>query len=375
MKTDKLYYSYPYLKTAEATVTSVSDNGFTLDRTIFYPECGGQRGDSGWFGKYRIVTTVEGEDDNPFHITDGPLPQVGEKENLSLDWDERYFSMIEHTAQHLLSSLLFSSLRIATLAVHHGREEITIETDDAFIGEDNLLSVEDKAMELVGENRRVWMDEMDREAAESLSLRRSIKVSSPTVRVVFIENQDKVACGGVHISSLGEIGEILYVGSDTIRGHIRTHWRVAKKAKQMRRENARILKEAQIMLSAESTSFISILKATLESNNQLRKEIRSLRKEAAEREFEEQRKEGKFVYSTSSPLDLLIDVATKNIGRPSFIIGEGNTFMFVGEKALFDTLKEKYKLQGGGREPLFRGKFSSNRDELLAGAESLFTTL
>ncbi len=375
MTTDKLYYVHPYLKTTEAVVTAVFDNGFTLDRTIFYPECGGQRGDSGYFGKYRIVTTVEGEDDNPLHITDGPLPKVGEKEELTLDWDERYFSMTEHTAQHLLSSVFFSLLGINTVAVHHGKEEITIETDASTISESSLYRVEDKAMELVGENRKVWMEEMDREKAESLSLRRTIKVSSPKVRVVFIENQDKVPCGGVHLSSLGEIGEIAYVASDTIRGHVRTHWRVGKKAKELRRNNAKILKEAEIILSAESSSFISTLNATLESNNALKREIKTLRKDASEREFEEHVRKGERVYSSSFELDNLIEAATCKKGERFFILGPGNTFMFVGEKALFDALKEKYKLQGGGREPLFRGKYTLDSAELLLGAESFLTSL
>ncbi len=375
METNKIYYSEPYLKKTEAVVTSISDNGFTLDGTIFYPECGGQRGDCGWFGKYRVVTTVEGDDDNPIHVTDGPLPEVGEKEELLLDWEERYFSMVEHTSQHLLSSVLYSLYNIKTVAVHHGKEEITIETDSSSIDESVLFCVEDRAMELIGENRRVWMDEMDRAEAESLGLRRSIKVSSDTVRVVFIENQDKVPCGGVHIARLGEIGEIVYTGLDSIRGHVRTHWRCGKKAKELRRANAAILKEAGVLLSADSTSITTEVKALIENNTALKKEVKQMSKMMAEREYEEHREKRSLVWETSYVLDNLIDIATKNKEKPSFIISAGGTFMFVGEKALFDTLKEKYKLQGGGREPLFRGKFTLDKDELLREVESIFCSL
>ncbi len=375
MKTNKLYYTEPYLKKTEAVVTSVFDNGFTLDKTIFYPECGGQRGDSGWFGKYRIVTTVEGDDDNPLHVTDGPLPQVGEKAELVLDWDERYFSMVEHTSQHLLSSVLYSLYGIKTVAVHHGKEEITIETDSSSIDESVLFSVEDRAMELVGENRRVWMEEMDRDKAESLGLRRTIKISSDKVRVVFIENQDKVPCGGVHIASLGEIGEIVYTGLENIRGEVRTHWRCGKKAKELRRENAKILKEAEVLMSADSISFVSELKTLIKNNAVLKKEVKEAAERAARGEYEEQVAHGSHVWETTYSLENLVDRATKNKEKPFFIIGPGDTFMFVGEKALFDTLKEKFKLQGGGREPLFRGKFTLDKDNLLHDVENILCSL
>ena len=51
---DKLYYSDGYLRETEATVISVSDRGIKLDRTVFYPEAGGQPGDRGFFGDFRI---------------------------------------------------------------------------------------------------------------------------------------------------------------------------------------------------------------------------------------------------------------------------------------------------------------------------------
>ena len=200
MTTDKLYYREPYTKEIEASVTAVTDKGFLLDRSIFYPECGGQRGDSGYFGSIRIVTTVKDGEGNPLHVTDGPLPSVGDRAVLRLDWDERFFGMQEHTAQHLLSSVLHNSYGIGTVAVHHGTDEITIETDRSCIAHDTLLSVEEEAWRLIGENRKVWIEDMSREKAESLNLRRTIKVDDAVVKVVFIEGQDAVPCGGVHLS-------------------------------------------------------------------------------------------------------------------------------------------------------------------------------
>ncbi len=372
METVKLYYTDPYMKEIEATVTAVTERGFYLDRSIFYPECGGQRGDSGYYGELRITTTEKDGDGNPLHITEGPLPSVGEKASLRLDWDGRFFGMVEHTAQHLISAVLWNSFGTGTVAVHHGKDEITIETDRSNIPESTLLAVEDECIRHIGENRKVWMEEMPREDAGKIS-RRSVKVDDSVVKVVFIDGVDAVACGGVHLAGLGEIGELVYTGSDAIRGHARTIWRVGVKAKETRRENAVLLGKAKAMLSSENSSFVSDLERLINENRELRHINRELMKNAALSVFNAH-SGSVVVYSTDSELDALVEAACSDRTRKIFITGPGNTFMFVGTKDEFNTLREKLSLRGGGREPLFRGRYEGNTSFVLSEAESLMSS-
>ncbi len=372
--TERLYYTSPYLKEIDAVVTAVEGNGFLLDRTIFYPECGGQRGDSGFFGEYRIITTIQSSSGEPLHIVEGSLPSIGERLTLVLDWDERFFGMKEHTAQHLLSSVLFASYSIGTVAVHHGRDEITIETDRKEISSDVLLSVEEKAIALIGENRRVWTEEKERREVEKMNLRRSIKVDGGSVRVVFIEGQDAVPCGGVHLRSLSEIGELMYTGSETIRGHVRTSWRIAGKAGALRRENQSLVNRAKALLSSDSSSLIPDIEKLIEENRNLKRENRDLRGKEAVREFEE-KKGNVVVYSTRAELDLLIKAATLDSSRRVFITGGGRTFLFAGTVEEFGLLKNKLSLRGGGRERLFRGTYTLDESLTLSSAEEILCSL
>ena len=67
--TEKLYYIDSHMKAFTATVTSCEQNDdrfeVTLDRTAFFPEGGGQFGDSGVIGGVRVF-------DNRFRLALSP---------------------------------------------------------------------------------------------------------------------------------------------------------------------------------------------------------------------------------------------------------------------------------------------------------------
>lgn len=355
MKSELLYYSDQYLKEVTAKVIATTARGIVLDRTIFYPEGGGQRGDSGYYGSYRIVGTIK-EGETVVHLIDGDKPKVGSNELLRLDWPERFFSMVEHTSQHLISSILYNSFQIATLAVHQGEDYITIETDKSTIDLSTLLKVEDEAIEHICQNKRVWQVEMKREDALALNMRRSIKVDSELVKVVFIDNTDCVCCGGVHISHLGEIGEISYIASEEIRGRVRTIWACGKKARERRRENQELLLEAKRMLSATDETLLENIGRLIRENTEIKRRVDVMSKAEAEREFREKIGSSQIgAYMTDYALDSLVEIACQ-VNKKVFILNkEKNNFLLVGSKDDFASLKDKIELKGGGREPLFRG--------------------
>ena len=48
MKTEKLYYEDMFRKECEATIIAIKDNRIICDKTVAFPEGGGQIGDCGY---------------------------------------------------------------------------------------------------------------------------------------------------------------------------------------------------------------------------------------------------------------------------------------------------------------------------------------
>ena len=71
--TEEIFRHDAYARTAEAQVVAVGEDGIELDRTIFYPEGGGQPSDQGTVSGVAVVD-VRKSDDGIRHVLAGPRP-------------------------------------------------------------------------------------------------------------------------------------------------------------------------------------------------------------------------------------------------------------------------------------------------------------
>ena len=211
--TEQLFRDDSYLKECTATVVESDPSGIVLDRTVFYPMGGGQPGDTGvisWDGGSVDVTdTRYGEGGSIRHLTspDADLPAAGTEVTAAIDWERRYLHMRMHTALHLLGSVLKYGVTGGNISASKSRLDFDME--DTIDKEQVNASLK----ELVAADHPVSMRWItDEELAAQPELVRTMSVQPPKgagkVRLLEIEGVDLQPCGGTHLKSTGEVGQV-----------------------------------------------------------------------------------------------------------------------------------------------------------------------
>jgi misacylated tRNA(Ala) deacylase len=216
MTTELLFRDDAYSKTAAARVVAVHERGIELDRTIFYPQGGGQVGDTGALlrengARVVIADTRKGDAiDSVLHVpaADMPRPEVGETLTLEIDWERRYKLMRLHTALHVMSCVVVAPVTGGNIAPDKGRLDFDIDMSlldaDKIARETNLLIARGV------ETETVWITDDELDARPELVKTMSVQPprGAGRVRLLKIPGIDLQPCGGTHVKNIAEIGGI-----------------------------------------------------------------------------------------------------------------------------------------------------------------------
>jgi misacylated tRNA(Ala) deacylase len=212
--TVELFRDDAYLRECAAVVRAALDGAVILDRTVFYPEGGGQPGDRGVLRSasgtaIAVVDTIKDADGRLLHrLAPGtPLPAVGDTVEAVIDWDYRYRHMRTHTCLHLLCALVPYPVTGGAIAQDKGRLDF-----------DMAESVDKEALEialnsLVEADHPVgyrWISDDEMQANPDLVRTLSVKppMGQGRVRLVGVDGVDLQPCGGTHVARTGEIGRV-----------------------------------------------------------------------------------------------------------------------------------------------------------------------
>jgi misacylated tRNA(Ala) deacylase len=217
--TDELFREDATLAECEARVVALAEGGVILDRTVFYPQGGGQAGDTGVLraadGATLTVADTRKSKLSPGGIVHLVAPQAdlaafapGSVVTASIDRDRRRAHMRFHTTTHLLCAL-----------VPHPVDGCSITRDYARLDFHMTEPLDKEALtagiaRLVAEAHAVrqrWISEDELDANPGLV--RSMSVQPPRglgrVRVIEIEGVDLQPCGGTHVANTREIGAVV----------------------------------------------------------------------------------------------------------------------------------------------------------------------
>ncbi|HEX5768692.1 MAG TPA: alanyl-tRNA editing protein [Burkholderiales bacterium] len=203
-----LFRDDAYLAACEATVVSVHENAVELDRTVFYPLGGGQAGDTGRIGGWRVLDTRKSANSVLHLLEPGAKPSPGEKLEVRIDWERRYRLMRLHTALHVLGAVVKAPVTGGRIAEDKAHLDFDIEMDKLVKDE-----IEARVNELIAAGRATssyWISDAELDARPELV--RTMSVVPPRgegrVRLLEIPGIDLQACGGTHVRNISEIGRL-----------------------------------------------------------------------------------------------------------------------------------------------------------------------
>ena len=283
----KLYYDSPYIKEFEATVVSCEEGkkgyAVVLDQTAFYPEGGGQPTDQGVLGGVKVKEVHE-KDGVVVHYLEAPLT-VGDKVSGSIDWEKRFIHMQEHSGEHLVSGLIHERFGYDNVGFHMGSDEVTIDFN-GLIEWDELMEIEQKANEIIWDNREIYADFPSKEELDVLDYR-SKKELTGDVRIVKIPGGDVCACCGTHVKLTGEIGLVKFLSMIHYKGGVRISLLCGKRAMADYEKKREEVQKISNLLSAKPAEISAAVEKMKAENSKLQDKLYECYKKLVEQKVAE----------------------------------------------------------------------------------------
>lgn len=206
---EQFIYKNKYLKEEETILLKVIQNNdknyVVIDKNIFYPQGGGQKGDRGKLiigdATYEITNTIK----NPNNISEAMLEiqekldenLVGNSVKVILDWNFRYQQMRLHSALHLVHYFLenlLGNIQYPTLSMINLDGTALNQYEDERITDEVALKVYLLLVkEVKKENSIETYPDKTKEGYRYWKYQDSI-----------------IPCGGTHVDNTKEIGKINY---------------------------------------------------------------------------------------------------------------------------------------------------------------------
>ncbi len=233
------WHSEPERDEDEMTIVAHADDlhGILFASPFFYPQGGGQPGDSGIFHpsdggpSVAIETTVYSRPSGlvVHRVSQGvSLPLVGTRGRLVLDRVHRDLHSRVHTALHLLSVALPYEVTGGAIGAGTGRLDFNI-VDANLIDREAIVAQINGWVEAGLFVREKWISDAELDANPGLIKTKAVKPPRGTgwVRLIEIDGIDLQPCGGTHVVSTDCIGPVEVV-------------KVEKKGSQNRRVKIRL---------------------------------------------------------------------------------------------------------------------------------------
>ena len=271
--TIKLYDNDSYATEFDAVVIACkkTDKGYRteLDRTLFFPEEGGQCADKGKIDGVDIFH-VELIGDTIYHYSDTAF-KPGASVHGVIDFDLRFRNMQNHTGEHIICGIAHRLFGYDNVGFHLGADYVTMDLSGE-LTYDDLRRIEELANKAVAANMPVTAGYPSAEELRDLDYRAKLDITE-NVRIVTIGDVDCCACCAPHVAHTGEIGVIKILDAIRYKGGMRLNILCGHLA--VEDYQARYMRNVEIsgLLSAKQQDIVSAVQKLLDDNNSLKQQL------------------------------------------------------------------------------------------------------
>ena len=223
--TESLYYCDAYSHEFHAKIVHIKQmlKGYALilDKTCFYPEGGGQPGDSGFLDELRIVDCIK-QNGIIYHLSDSlPKMQLGDNVHGRIDYERRFGFMQNHSGDHLFTGLVRKYFGCENVGFHLSERGMTIDFD-AELNLADIEKLEKMANDAILKKIPIEINSYKFTELQNIDFRSKRDFDEEDeIRIVKIGEYDLCACAGLHVSNTAEIGILKVVGLQRHRGGTR----------------------------------------------------------------------------------------------------------------------------------------------------------
>ena len=383
--TEKLYDRDSYLSEFQATVISCEQKNETtwrvvLDKTAFFPEGGGQTGDTGWLNDVEVTDTRE-KAGVIYHETKEPL-EVGTQAAGKIDFAVRFDKMQQHTGEHILSGIVCSTYGYNNVGFHLSKEITTLDFDGE-LSAGQVRELEVKVNQAIHANIPVKVKFPAKDELAEMEYRSKIEIEGQ-VRIVEIQGIDRCACCAPHVRTTAEVGLLKIQSCDRHRGGCRLTIVCGMRALKDYQQKQDSVGKVSAALSAKPEKIAEAVEHLQEQQAKLREQLNHIQAMYLENKLEKISAEDKIVCIFEESLD---SIAMRNFVNGAIEKCDGICGAFIGNdvsgyhyilgskavdvRELSKRLNAQFNGKGGGKPQMVQGALSGKEKEILEAIEKL----
>ena len=383
--TEKLYDTDSYLKEFQATVLSCEQKNentwrVVLDKTVFFPEGGGQTGDSGWLNDVEVTDTRE-KAGIIYHETKAPL-EAGTQVAGKIDFAARFDKMQQHTGEHILSGIVCSIYNYNNVGFHLSSEITTLDFDGELSAE-QVHELEIRVNQAIHENIPVQVKFPTKDELADMDYRSKIEIEGQ-VRIVEIPGIDRCACCAPHVKTTAEVGLLKIQSCDRHRGGCRLTIVCGMRALKDYQQKQESVGKVSAALSAKPEKIAEAVEHLQEQQAKLREQLNHIQAMYLQEKLDKIHAEDQCVCIFEEALD---SIAMRNFVNGAMERCDGICGAFIGSdksgyhyilgskeldvREISKQLNVKFSGKGGGKPQMVQGSLNGAKKEILEAIESL----